>query len=155
MNLSDWNCTLTMKRVMEMLLICLISLHTLTNLDWYYRNLVTSSRFCGSFEEFHSPDCNTVAIEKSIYQEYMERTLFHSELWGIFPIKFFPEADNKISTSPEIVHVNFPINIGKISMEQLDFLGFDLTTFRLPLAALLHSAMTPLGYTIKKIYVYI
>ncbi len=62
----------------------------------------------------------TVATEKSIYQEYMERTLFHSELWGIFPIKFFPEADNKISTSPEIVHVNFPINIGKISMEKSD-----------------------------------
>jgi hypothetical protein len=60
----------------------------------------------------------TVATEKYIYQEYMERTLFHSELWGIFPIKFFPEADNKISTSPEIVHVNFPINIGKISMEK-------------------------------------
>jgi hypothetical protein len=71
----------------------------------------------------------TVATEKSIYQEYMERTLFHSELWGIFPIKFFPEADNKISTSPEIVHVNFPINIGKISMETADILGFDLTTF--------------------------
>jgi hypothetical protein len=48
----------------------------------------------------------------------MERTLFHSELWGIFPIKFFPEADNKISKSPEIVHVNFPINIGKISIEK-------------------------------------
>jgi hypothetical protein len=71
----------------------------------------------------------TVATEKSIYQEYMERTLFHSELWGIFPIQFFPEADNKISTSPEIVHVNVPINIGKISMEISDILGFDLTTY--------------------------
>jgi hypothetical protein len=48
----------------------------------------------------------TVATEKSIYQEFMERTLFHSELWGIFPIKFFPEADDKISTSSEIVHVS-------------------------------------------------
>jgi hypothetical protein len=44
----------------------------------------------------------------------MERTLFHSELWGIFPIQFFPEADDKISTSSEIVHDNFPIQIGKI-----------------------------------------
>jgi hypothetical protein len=61
---------------------------------------------------------HTVATEKSIYQEYMERTLFHSELWGIFPIIFFQEADNKISTSPEIVHVNIPITIGKISMEK-------------------------------------
>ncbi len=77
----------------------------------------------------------TVATEKSIYQEYMERTLFHSELRGIFPIKFFPEADNKISTSPEIVHVNFPINIGKISMETSNILGFNLTTFWLPPAA--------------------
>jgi hypothetical protein len=40
------------------------------------------------------PAPHTVATEKFIYQEYMERTLFHSELWGIFPIKFFPEADN-------------------------------------------------------------
>ncbi len=84
----------------------------------------------------------------------MERTLFHSELWGIFPIKFFPEADNKISTSPEIVHVNFPINIGKISMEKSDLLGFDLTAFRLQLAAFIHSAMTPLRF-LNKIYVYI
>jgi hypothetical protein len=78
----------------------------------------------------------------------MERTLFHSELWGIFPIKYFPEADNKISTSPEIVHVNFPINIGKISMEKSDRSGFDLTTFRLPLVAFIHSAMTP--FKLKK-----
>ncbi len=84
----------------------------------------------------------------------MERTLFHSELWGIFPITFFPEADNKISTSPEIVHVNFPINIGKISLEKSDILGFDLTTFRLPLATFIHSAITPLGFW-NKIYVYI
>jgi hypothetical protein len=96
----------------------------------------------------------TVATEKSIYQEYMERTLFHSELGGIFLIKFFPEADNKISTSPEIVHVNFPINIGKISMETSDILGFDLMTFRLPLTTFIHSAMTPLGFS-KQIYVYI
>ncbi len=38
---------------------------------------------------------------------------------GDFSHKIFPEADNKISTSPEIVHVNFPINIGKISMEKI------------------------------------
>ncbi len=102
----------------------------------------------------HNSKTNTVATEKSIYQEYMERTLFHSELWGIFLIKFFPEADNKISTSPEIVHVNFPINIGKIYMEKSDLFGYDLTTFRLPLVAFIHSAMTPLGYP-NKIYVYI
>jgi hypothetical protein len=96
----------------------------------------------------------TVATEKSIYQEYMERTLFHSELWGIFPIKFFPEADNKISTGPEIVHVNFPINIGKISMEISDICRFELTTFRLPLTAFIHSAMTPHRFY-NKIYVYI
>jgi hypothetical protein len=106
---------------------------------------------CHSVGLIHS---YTVATEKSIYQEYMERTLFHSELWGIFPIKFFPEADNKISTSLEIVHVNFPMNIGKISMEKSDFLEFDLTTFRLPLAAFIHSAMIPLWFP-HKIYVYI
>jgi hypothetical protein len=89
------------------------------------------------------PGVHTVATEKSIYQEYMERTLFHSELWGIFPRKFFPEADNKISTSPEIVHVNFPINIRKISMEKSVIFEFELTTSRLSLAAFIHSAMPP------------
>jgi hypothetical protein len=42
----------------------------------------------------------TGATEKPIYQEYMERALFRSELWGIFPRKFFRAADDIISTSP-------------------------------------------------------
>jgi hypothetical protein len=96
----------------------------------------------------------TVATEKSIYQEYMERTLFHSELWGIFPIQFFPEADVKISTSSEIVHVNFPIHIRKILGRRNRLHWIELMTLRLPLTASNHSAMTPIGY-VMKILVYI
>jgi hypothetical protein len=48
----------------------------------------------------------------------------------------------------------FPSISGKFYVEEIGFIGIGLMTFRLPLAASIHLAMTPIGY-LMKILVYI
>jgi hypothetical protein len=48
----------------------------------------------------------------------------------------------------------FPYISGKFDIEEVDFIGFELMAFRLPLVAFIHSAVTLIGY-LMKILVYI
>jgi hypothetical protein len=50
---------------------------------------------------------HTVITGQSVYQEYLEKGLFHSELCGFFPMKIFPEAEGKISTKLSLMEI-FP-----------------------------------------------
>jgi hypothetical protein len=43
----------------------------------------------------------------------------------------------------------FPYITGKFYIEEIDFIGFELMAFRIPLAAFIHSAMTPIEYPRK------
>jgi hypothetical protein len=56
----------------------------------------------------------------------MEVGLFHSELWGIFPRNFPPEADDCTSaTSPTWVPLTFPMHICTRSLKRLTSQGLN------------------------------